>query len=114
MDGNYYLIAMFNDKIADHVNRVRDVAGDPLIQSARISMGVDQDPSLEATLQWFRWPLNWVAAEKTEGEGEMGRGGCETGRAGEWAGRGPCATVISQCPFIYGRLTSTEDMFCRR
>jgi hypothetical protein len=54
-DGNFYLIAMFNDPDADHATRVGDVAGDPLIQAARISMGVDADPAVDETLQWFRW-----------------------------------------------------------
>ncbi|KAJ7130395.1 hypothetical protein C8R44DRAFT_775477 [Mycena epipterygia] len=56
MDGNFYLIAMFNERNADHLNRVLDPE-DPLIQSARISMGVDQTPALEDTLQWIRWPI---------------------------------------------------------
>ncbi|KAJ7645609.1 hypothetical protein DFH06DRAFT_1425448 [Mycena polygramma] len=56
IDGNYYLIAMFNNRKTNHINRVRDVAGDDLIHSARVSMGVDKDPSLETTLQWFRYP----------------------------------------------------------
>ncbi|KAJ6474747.1 hypothetical protein C8R45DRAFT_381826 [Mycena sanguinolenta] len=56
VDGNFYLIAMFNERDADHLNRVLDVAGDPLIQSARICMGVDLDPTLEDTLQWIRFP----------------------------------------------------------
>jgi hypothetical protein len=46
---------MFNDPDADHATRVGDVAGDPLIQAARISMGVDADPAVDETLQWFRW-----------------------------------------------------------
>ncbi|KAJ7933910.1 hypothetical protein B0H13DRAFT_685906 [Mycena leptocephala] len=54
-DGNFYLIAMFNDPDADHATRVGDVAGDPLIQAARISMGVDADLAVDETLQWFRW-----------------------------------------------------------
>ncbi|KAJ7264435.1 hypothetical protein B0H12DRAFT_1321391 [Mycena haematopus] len=56
LNGNFYLIAMFNDPDADHLNRIRDVAGDPLIQSARICLGVNADPSLESTLQWIRFP----------------------------------------------------------
>lgn len=46
---------MFNDPDAEHATRVGDVAGDPLIQAARISMGVDVDPTVDETLQWFRW-----------------------------------------------------------
>ncbi|KAJ7499450.1 hypothetical protein FB451DRAFT_1385150 [Mycena latifolia] len=69
-DGNYYLIAMFNrrDPECDHLQQILDVAGDRLIQSARVSMGVDQDPLLEETLQWFRFPLNWVEAEAHQKE----------------------------------------------
>ncbi|KAJ7510414.1 hypothetical protein B0H11DRAFT_2216213 [Mycena galericulata] len=63
-DGNYYLIAMFNKRETDHLQRVLDVAEDPLLQSARVSVGVDQDPSLEETLQWFRFPLYWVEDEE--------------------------------------------------
>ncbi|KAJ7264436.1 hypothetical protein B0H12DRAFT_227451 [Mycena haematopus] len=55
LNGNFYLIAMFNDPDADHLNRILDVAGDPLIQAARICLGVKEDPSLESTLQWFRF-----------------------------------------------------------
>ncbi|KAJ6607053.1 hypothetical protein B0H10DRAFT_2228258 [Mycena sp. CBHHK59/15] len=65
-DGNFYLIAMFNRPHADHFTRVRNVAGDPLIQAARVSMGVDQDKSLEGTLQWYRWPLHWLHAEERQ------------------------------------------------
>ncbi|KAJ7486345.1 hypothetical protein B0H11DRAFT_2015783 [Mycena galericulata] len=66
-DGNFYLVAMFNRPDANHLTRVRDVA-DPLIESARVSMGVDQDKSLEDTLQWYRWPLHWLHAEQRERE----------------------------------------------
>jgi hypothetical protein len=55
MNGNFYLIAMFNERNADHLERVRDVAGDPLIQSARMAFGVNLDPTLEETLQWIRF-----------------------------------------------------------
>ncbi|KAJ7445686.1 hypothetical protein B0H11DRAFT_1654250, partial [Mycena galericulata] len=58
-DENFYLIAMFNKLNADHLKRAINMAEDPLIQSGRVSMGVDQDTPLETTLQWFRWPLNW-------------------------------------------------------
>lgn len=67
-DGNFYLVAMFNRPDADHLTRVRDVVADPLIESARVSMGVDQDESLEDTLQWYRWPLHWLHAEQRERE----------------------------------------------
>ncbi|KAJ7100339.1 hypothetical protein C8R44DRAFT_888184 [Mycena epipterygia] len=63
LDGNFYLIAMFNKPNANHLTRVRDLAEDPLIKSARVAMGVDQDESVEKTLQWVRWPLNWLHAE---------------------------------------------------
>ncbi|KAJ7094027.1 hypothetical protein B0H15DRAFT_831635, partial [Mycena belliarum] len=63
-DGNFYLIVMFNDSEANHIARVRNLTEDPLIASARVAMGVDQDKSLEKTLQWLRWPLNWLQAEE--------------------------------------------------
>ncbi|KAJ7260944.1 hypothetical protein B0H12DRAFT_1231675 [Mycena haematopus] len=69
-DGNFYLIVMFNDSDANHIARVRNLAQDPLIASARVSMGVDQDESLEKTLQWFRWPLNWMRADSDDSESE--------------------------------------------
>ncbi|KAF7352430.1 Ribosomal-protein-alanine acetyltransferase [Mycena venus] len=56
-DGNFYLIAMFNKHDTDHITRVQNRDIDPLIQSARIAMGVDRDPSLEDTLQWVQWPM---------------------------------------------------------
>ncbi|KAJ7084188.1 hypothetical protein C8R44DRAFT_862294 [Mycena epipterygia] len=65
-DGNFYLIAMFNKPNADHLKRVLDMAEDPLIQSARVSMGVDQDPSVET--QWFLWSLYWLQAEEPQRE----------------------------------------------
>ncbi|KAJ6613630.1 hypothetical protein B0H10DRAFT_1763253, partial [Mycena sp. CBHHK59/15] len=58
-DGNFYLIAMFNRSNAKHLTRVRNVTEDPLIQAARVSMGVNLDASLEDTLMWYRWPLHW-------------------------------------------------------
>ncbi|KAJ7087325.1 hypothetical protein B0H15DRAFT_801374 [Mycena belliarum] len=61
--GNYYLVAMFNKKASDHLRRIRERDIDPLIQAARVAFGVDNDPSLEATLQWFRFPLHWVSME---------------------------------------------------
>ncbi|KAJ7871716.1 hypothetical protein B0H14DRAFT_2723652, partial [Mycena olivaceomarginata] len=42
------------------------VAQDPAIQAARVAMGVDQDPSLEGILQWFRWPLTWLEDEERQ------------------------------------------------
>ncbi|KAJ7814093.1 hypothetical protein B0H14DRAFT_3748039 [Mycena olivaceomarginata] len=55
MNNNFYLIAMFNERNADHLERVRNLAEDPLIRSARIAMGVDLDPVVDKTLQWIRW-----------------------------------------------------------
>jgi hypothetical protein len=68
IDGNFYLIAMFNKRHTDYLNRVSKLAEDPLIQSARVSMGVDKDQSLEATLQWYGWPLDWLEAEERQKE----------------------------------------------
>ncbi|KAJ7100349.1 hypothetical protein C8R44DRAFT_809712 [Mycena epipterygia] len=70
LDGNFYLIAMFNKPNANHLTRVRDLVEDPLIKSARVAMGVDQDESVEKTLQWVRWPLNWLHAEVRQRESE--------------------------------------------
>ncbi|KAJ7103999.1 hypothetical protein B0H15DRAFT_808018, partial [Mycena belliarum] len=67
-DGNYYLIALFNRAGAKHLTRVLDVASDNVIHAARIAMGVDQNPSIEKTLQWFRYPLDWVRSETTDEE----------------------------------------------
>ncbi|KAJ7823283.1 hypothetical protein B0H13DRAFT_1919732 [Mycena leptocephala] len=55
-DGNFYLIAMVNERNADHVNRVLNRNKDPLIQSARISMGTDRNETLEKALQWDSGP----------------------------------------------------------
>ncbi|KAJ7644507.1 hypothetical protein FB45DRAFT_898091 [Roridomyces roridus] len=55
-DGNFYLVAMFNGAEANHLERIKDIANDPLIQGARIAMGVDGDPELEKTLKWHLWP----------------------------------------------------------
>ncbi|KAJ7936665.1 hypothetical protein B0H13DRAFT_1853095 [Mycena leptocephala] len=49
---------MFNKPDTDHFARVRNLKEDPLIESARVSMGVDKDPSLEKTLQWYR--CHWI------------------------------------------------------
>ncbi|KAJ7773691.1 hypothetical protein DFH07DRAFT_801545 [Mycena maculata] len=65
-DGNFYLVAMFNKEKANHIERVRDLAGDPLINSARVAMGVDRDPLLEKTLQWVRWPLDDEIRQRRE------------------------------------------------
>ena len=62
---------MFKEPDANHVARVGNLAQDPLIECARRSMGVDQDESLEKTLQWFRWPLGWLQAEVRQREMAM-------------------------------------------
>jgi hypothetical protein len=59
---------MFNRPDAEHFIRVRNLAEDPLIESARLAMGVDKDKSLEDTLQWYRWPLHWLYVEQRERE----------------------------------------------
>ncbi|KAJ7726437.1 hypothetical protein DFH07DRAFT_1000843 [Mycena maculata] len=78
LDGNFYLIAIFNRPDANHLARVRDLVEDPLIKSARVAMGVDRDESVEKTLQWVRWPLNWFHAEvrqrETESDGSDSEG----------------------------------------
>ena len=57
---------MFNIREADHIARAHNATEDPIIQAARVAMGVDQDPLLEKTLQWYRWPLHWLNAEERE------------------------------------------------
>ncbi|KAJ7191370.1 hypothetical protein B0H12DRAFT_1246294 [Mycena haematopus] len=57
-DDKFCLIVMFNLE-AEDINRARHPTEDPVIQAARVAVGVDQDPSLDKTLQWFRWPLGW-------------------------------------------------------
>jgi hypothetical protein len=71
-DGNFYLIAMFNKPNAGHATRARSV-DDPLIESARVAMGVKLDPSLENTLMWYRWPLHWLHAEVRARERDLDR-----------------------------------------
>ncbi|KAJ7810747.1 hypothetical protein B0H14DRAFT_2862019 [Mycena olivaceomarginata] len=61
-DGNFYLIAMFNKPNPYHPTRAYSV-DNHVIESARVAMGVNLDPSLENTLMWYRWPLHWVHAE---------------------------------------------------
>ncbi|KAJ7243191.1 hypothetical protein B0H12DRAFT_1221211 [Mycena haematopus] len=71
-DGNFYLIALWNtresknkrDSEVEFVQRAQNATADPIIQAARVAMGVDQDPKLEETLQWFRWPLGWLHLEE--------------------------------------------------
>ncbi|KAF8144950.1 hypothetical protein K438DRAFT_1782366 [Mycena galopus ATCC 62051] len=54
---------MFN-RDADDIKRAHNATKDPAVQAARVAMGVNQDPSLEKTLQWLRWSLHWLGAEK--------------------------------------------------
>ncbi|KAJ7628588.1 hypothetical protein FB45DRAFT_918697 [Roridomyces roridus] len=61
-DGTFYLIAMSNKAYMKHLTCSK-TPNDPVIQAARVAMGVDKDPSLEATLNWYRWPLNWMHEE---------------------------------------------------
>ncbi|KAJ7869216.1 hypothetical protein B0H14DRAFT_3440916 [Mycena olivaceomarginata] len=61
-DGNFYLIAMFNKPNPYHPTRAYSV-DNHVIESARVAMGVNLDPSLENTLMWYRWPLHWLHAE---------------------------------------------------
>jgi len=67
-ENNSYLIAMFNFRETDHIARSRNASEDLAIEAARVAMGVDQDASLESTLQWFRWPLYWIDAEVRQRE----------------------------------------------
>ncbi|KAJ7628585.1 hypothetical protein FB45DRAFT_693835, partial [Roridomyces roridus] len=55
LDGTFYLIIMSNKPYMKHLARAKS-PDDPGIQAARVAMGVDQDPSLEETLMWYRWP----------------------------------------------------------
>ncbi|KAJ7628594.1 hypothetical protein FB45DRAFT_41185 [Roridomyces roridus] len=61
-DGNFYLIAMFNRPCSEHFKHA-DKLDNPVIESARVAMGVDFDRKLEFTLMWHRWPLNWLHKE---------------------------------------------------
>ncbi|KIY73987.1 hypothetical protein CYLTODRAFT_485117 [Cylindrobasidium torrendii FP15055 ss-10] len=65
-DGNWYLVAMFNRRLADHITRMQNLENDELVQSARVSFGIDKDTTgeLEKTLQWFIYPVNWTVAER--------------------------------------------------
>ncbi|KAJ7191371.1 hypothetical protein B0H12DRAFT_110539 [Mycena haematopus] len=57
-ENKYLLIAMWNTN-AEEINRARHPTEDPVVQAARVAVGVDQDPSLDKPLQWIRWPLDW-------------------------------------------------------
>ncbi|KAJ7823473.1 hypothetical protein B0H14DRAFT_3730082 [Mycena olivaceomarginata] len=82
INGNFYLIAMFNERNTDHLKRVGNLAEDPLIQSAKISMGVDVDPTLDETLQWIRWSPRRVSARRGRTTTRKNKRAWGTGRAG--------------------------------
>ncbi|KAK7046614.1 hypothetical protein R3P38DRAFT_3257940 [Favolaschia claudopus] len=65
-DGKMYLIAFFNDvdPAANHTSRSMNAANDRVICAAKIAFGVDQDPSLDSTLAWYRLPLTWAYHER--------------------------------------------------
>ncbi|KAJ7628595.1 hypothetical protein FB45DRAFT_918708 [Roridomyces roridus] len=61
-DGNFYLIVMFNKPPYKHTE-CADRVNNPVIESARVAMGVNADPTLESTLMWYRWPLTWIGPQ---------------------------------------------------
>ncbi|KAF9041148.1 hypothetical protein BDP27DRAFT_1374399 [Rhodocollybia butyracea] len=61
MDGNYYLVAEWNEPHPGHTSEA-------IIEAARKAVGVDKDVTLEATLQWYRFPLTWLVQEEREKE----------------------------------------------
>ncbi|KAF9071169.1 hypothetical protein BDP27DRAFT_1419212 [Rhodocollybia butyracea] len=61
MDGKFYLVAEWNKPHPGHTSEA-------IIEAARKAMGVDKDVTLEATLQWHRFPLTWLAQEEDEKE----------------------------------------------
>ena len=56
-DGNYYLVAMFNDPYTEHQKRVADPEDD-LILAARKAFAIT--PAHEPSFMWYRFPLGWV------------------------------------------------------
>ncbi|KAJ7191369.1 hypothetical protein B0H12DRAFT_1082820 [Mycena haematopus] len=60
---NVCLIVMWNTE-AEDINRARHPTEDPVVQAARVAVGVDEDPSLDKTLQWLRWPLDWFTLKE--------------------------------------------------
>ncbi|KAF9071167.1 hypothetical protein BDP27DRAFT_1401541 [Rhodocollybia butyracea] len=61
MDGKFNLVAEWNKPHSGHTSEA-------IIEAARKAMGVDKDATLEATLQWHRFPLTWLAQEEDEKE----------------------------------------------
>ncbi|KAF9071172.1 hypothetical protein BDP27DRAFT_1322462 [Rhodocollybia butyracea] len=61
VDGNYYLVAEWNKPHPGFTSEA-------IIEAARKAMGVDKNVTLEATLQWHRFPLTWLAQEEDEKE----------------------------------------------
>ena len=57
-DGNYYLVAMYNDDYTEHQKRVADPE-DHLIVAAQMAFVIT--PDLEPTFMWYRFPLGWVS-----------------------------------------------------
>lgn len=59
LDGNYYLVAEWNKPHPMFSSQ-------EVVEAARKAMGVDKDPTLESSLQWYRFPLSWLAKEERE------------------------------------------------
>ena len=57
MDGNNYLVVMFNTRNTDHQKRMAD-PDDDLIKAAMGTFSIT--PDLEPSFMWYRFPLNWV------------------------------------------------------
>ncbi|KAE9400982.1 hypothetical protein BT96DRAFT_880763 [Gymnopus androsaceus JB14] len=61
IDGNYYLVAEWNQPHSE-----LDLK--EIVAAARKAMGVENDPTTDATLQWHWFPLTWVARDWKERE----------------------------------------------
>ncbi|KAE9388581.1 hypothetical protein BT96DRAFT_429984 [Gymnopus androsaceus JB14] len=57
MDGNYYLVALWNRPHPGHTSEA-------IIEAARSAFGVDE----KAIPEWHRFPLTWVVRDKQERE----------------------------------------------
>lgn len=45
-----------------------ELSSKQIIAAAKKAMGVENDPATDATLQWHRFPLSWVARDQRERE----------------------------------------------
>ncbi|KAK7019097.1 hypothetical protein R3P38DRAFT_3359916 [Favolaschia claudopus] len=70
---DYYLIAMYNIKASDHINRSLNAfpGGDSGIQAAREAFAMHLSPELEKTFQWYRWPFVRLRKQSQKQEKEQ-------------------------------------------